>query len=127
MSLPRPGPPEELVQQRRRPVAQPSRPLFHAAQGGRAQETQQLVVVDADDRDLLRHAEVVGPARFEDVPAEVVVRGHDADRLRQPPQPLTQPVLGRRPFVRGTAAVAKDGARAALPSHVLDERVLALL
>ena len=85
--LPRRGPlgKDELVQQHCRPVAQPSRPLFDAAQGGRAQETQELVVVDADDRDLLRHSEVVGTARFEDVPAEVVVRGHDADRLWQPP------------------------------------------
>ena len=122
-----PSPPDQLVRQHRRCVAQPSRPLFHAAQRGTAQETQESLLSTPMTATSSWYPEVVGAARFEHVPTEVVVRGHDAHGLREPPQPLTQPVLRWRPSRAQDDAGRENGARAAPLLHLLDERVLALL
>ena len=62
----------------------------HARQRRIAQAAQQLVVVDADDRRLLGHGDIVAAAGVEHMLPAQVVGGKDAHRLRQRVQPLEQ-------------------------------------
>ncbi len=70
-----------------------------------------LVVVRADDRDLLRHLDPQAQTRFEQLLPREVVRRHDADRLRQRAEPRREAMLLLLPAFGATFRGAGHGHR----------------